>query len=110
MSHPPDSTSSHRLVVLVISLLLVAYVAAAAWGLPQQGTEAIAQQTAGGHGHEPSRSATPAPPHWTILPFALLLGAIAVFPLAPRINHWWESNLHRFYVAAGLGLVTLLYY
>jgi Na+/H+ antiporter NhaD/arsenite permease-like protein len=44
------------------------------------------------------------------LPFALLLGAIAVFPITPQISHWWESNLHRFYVAAGLGLVTVLYY
>ncbi|NUQ63916.1 MAG: sodium:proton antiporter [Pirellulales bacterium] len=45
-----------------------------------------------------------------ILPFAALLLAIAVLPLVPWTEHWWESNLHRFYVAAGLGLVTLAYY
>jgi len=45
-----------------------------------------------------------------VAPFALLLLAIAILPLIPTTAHWWESNLHRFYVAAGLGLVTLLYY
>ncbi|MDR3109429.1 MAG: sodium:proton antiporter [Planctomycetaceae bacterium] len=45
-----------------------------------------------------------------IFPFAMLLLAIAVFPLIPATAHWWESNLHRFYVAAGLGVLTLLYY
>ena len=25
-------------------------------------------------------------------------------------EHWWENNLHRFYVAAGLGVLTLSYY
>ena len=54
--------------------------------------------------------AGPPPPAWTVVPFVLLLGAIAVFPLIPATEHWWESNLHRFYVAAGLGLVTLAYY
>jgi Na+/H+ antiporter NhaD/arsenite permease-like protein len=45
-----------------------------------------------------------------VAPFALLLLGIAVLPLLPLTEHWWESNLHRFYVAAALGAVTLLYY
>jgi len=45
-----------------------------------------------------------------VTPFVLLLLAIAVMPLLPHVEHWWESNLHRFYVAAGLGVITLLYY
>ena len=47
-----------------------------------------------------------APNPWMILPFALLLGAMAFAPLrAPR---WW---LHRYaWVALGLGAVTLGYY
>ena len=45
-----------------------------------------------------------------VTPFALLLLAIALLPLLPATAHWWESNLHRFYVAALLGLVTLGYY
>ena len=54
--------------------------------------------------------ATPAPPVWTVIPFLALLGAIAAFPLIPTIEHWWEHNSSRFMVAAGLGLLTLLYY
>ena len=50
------------------------------------------------------------PPYWMVVPFALLLGAIAVLPLIPATEHWWESNLHRFYVAAALGIFTLGYY
>jgi Na+/H+ antiporter NhaD/arsenite permease-like protein len=50
------------------------------------------------------------PPYLSVIPFVLLLGAIAVLPLIPAIEHWWESNLHRFYVAAGLGILTLIYY
>ena len=45
-----------------------------------------------------------------VTPFALLLLAIAILPLIPATEHWWENNLHRFYVAAGLSLITLLYY
>jgi Na+/H+ antiporter NhaD/arsenite permease-like protein len=61
-----------------------------------------------GDGHE--EQATPAPPIWTVIPFLALLAAIAAFPLIPSIEHWWEHNSSRFMVAAGLGLVTLLYY
>ncbi len=50
------------------------------------------------------------PPLWMVIPFAALLGAIAVLPLIPATEHWWESNLHRFYVAAALAILTLAYY
>lgn len=50
------------------------------------------------------------PPYWMIIPFAALLLAIAIFPLVPFTEHWWESNLHRFEVAATLGFLTLIYY
>jgi len=45
-----------------------------------------------------------------VTPFVLLLAAIAVLPLIPAVEHWWESNLHRFYVAGGLAAITLAYY
>ncbi len=45
-----------------------------------------------------------------VIPFVLLLGAIAVLPLVPATEHWWESNRNRFIVAAALGTITLLYY
>jgi len=50
------------------------------------------------------------PPYWMVIPFVLLLGAIAVLPLIPATEHWWESNRNRFIVAAVLGVLTLLYY
>ena len=50
------------------------------------------------------------PPLFTIVPFVLLLGAIAVLPLLPATEHFWESNLHRFYVAAALAALTVAYY
>jgi len=50
------------------------------------------------------------PPIWTVIPFVLLLGAIAILPLISATEHWWESNLHRFMVAVVLGLMTLAYY
>ena len=57
-------------------------------------------------GHAPVE----APPYWMIIPFVLLLGAIAILPLVPATEHWWENNLNRFKVAALLGVVTLAYY
>lgn len=50
------------------------------------------------------------PPLWAVLPFVLLLMAIAVLPLIPATAHWWESNRNRFLTAAVLALITLLYY
>ncbi|MFZ1073683.1 MAG: sodium:proton antiporter [Verrucomicrobiia bacterium] len=47
-----------------------------------------------------------APNPWMILPFALLLGAMAFAPL--RAPQWWLR--HYAQVALGLGAVTLVYY
>ena len=62
------------------------------------------------HGHGDTHAAGAAPPLWTVTPFVLLLLSIAVLPLIPATEHWWESNLNRFRVAMGLGLITLCYY
>ncbi len=45
-----------------------------------------------------------------ITPFVVLLLAIALLPLIPATNHWWEHNRNKLLVAVGLGLVTLAYY
>ncbi|MCE9547222.1 MAG: sodium:proton antiporter [Planctomycetia bacterium] len=90
-----------------IALLLVGYVAACSLGWPQRGTELVvnSQYQLEAHGEKPT------PPHYIwVAPFVLLLGCIAILPLVPATRHWWESNLHRFYIAAGLGAITLLYY
>ena len=46
---------------------------------------------------------------WAVIPFTLLLGAIAVLPLLDHAAHWWEHNLNKFLVAGGLALATLAY-
>lgn len=40
----------------------------------------------------------------------LLLAAIAIFPLAPGISHWWEHNHNKLLVAGLLAAITLGYY
>ncbi len=103
--HPPVAS---RAPVLAIAIVVVVYLVAAAFHLPQFGTEQVVAGNMGEchigvdvHEH---------PPFWMVAPFALLLGAIAVLPLMRVTNHWWESNLHRFYVAGGLAVLTLAYY
>jgi len=110
MTHPTVSHGSDQRVLIGIAVVLLAYGVAALAGWPQKGAEMVALEAAGAHG--PSEPAGPAvhPSYWTVLPFVSLLGAIAVLPLVPQTTHWWESNLHRLYVAAGLGAVTLLVY
>ena len=44
-------------------------------------------------------------PLYAMLPFALMLLAIALFPL--WLPHWWEHNLNKLLVAALLGLPVL---
>jgi Na+/H+ antiporter NhaD/arsenite permease-like protein len=100
-------------MVWAIVVVLCGYAGALAAGWPQRATALIAAEGAGqGGGHEApvTAAAEACPPSWTIGPFAILLVVIAVFPLVPRVAEWWDNNLHRLYLALGLGLLTLLYY
>lgn len=45
-----------------------------------------------------------------ILPFAVLLAVIAVFPLLPKFSHWWEKNRNKLLVSVLLGGAVTLYY
>jgi len=121
MSEPhPIPVSSERPVLWAIGLALVGYCVAAASHLPQKATSLIlATPAEAAHGDaaaagDAKAAAAPdgliPPPYWTVLPFCALLAAIAILPLSHRTEHWWESNAHKFYVAAGLGLVVLMYY
>ena len=47
-------------------------------------------------------------PLYAVAPFALMLLAIAVFPL--WLPHWWESNRNKLLVAGLLGLPILVLY
>ncbi|MBN1394699.1 MAG: sodium:proton antiporter [Pirellulales bacterium] len=116
MNEIPDSTTSHRALLVVLIVVLICYAAAAVFDVPQYGTRLIvenekqqaAEKTTDDHsGH---RAVTHHPPYWMVAPFVVLLGAIAILPLLPATMHWWESNLHRFYVAAVLAALTLVYY
>jgi Na+/H+ antiporter NhaD/arsenite permease-like protein len=98
--------TKNRLLPAAILALLGAYVVALAIGLPQAGTNAIVEEQA----HHAADAAIVAPPYWTVIPFVILLGAIAILPLLHATEHWWESNLNRFKVAAVLALLTLAYY
>jgi Na+/H+ antiporter NhaD/arsenite permease-like protein len=49
-----------------------------------------------------------APPLWTVVPFGVLLLAIAILPLT--VPHWWESNRNKLLVAGALGAPILVLY
>jgi Na+/H+ antiporter NhaD/arsenite permease-like protein len=113
-------------IVTVIGLYLVSVFL----GLPQHATQLVAAAHASADGavadhatnlggdHSSSEAALSSPPHadpaappyWTVVPFLLLLGVIAVFPLLHRTELWWEHNSNRFKVAAVLAALTLCYY
>ncbi len=106
-------------VVWALGALLILYSAAALLGYPQAATQMVVD---GHHSHETAgalhevvdaeahHATSNAPPYWTVIPFLCLLGAIALFPLLRKTEHWWEHNINRFKVAAVLGCITLSYY
>jgi len=51
-----------------------------------------------------------APPVAAVLPFVVLLLAIAVLPLVHASAHWWEHNSSKLTVALCLAAITLTYY
>ena len=72
-----------------------------------EGGDAAAVPPAAADDHPPHPAA---PPPATTLPFAILLAAIAIFPLTPGISHWWEHNRNKLLVAGFLAAITLGYY
>ncbi|QGJ69174.1 Citrate transporter [Planctomycetales bacterium 10988] len=128
---PKPSKQNQAPLLIAIFLILAGYGIAAYYGLPQYGTElqleSMHHHDDDSHHEDPehltqeeeeleaSKVELPEgirhyPPLYTVLPFAALLLAIAILPLLPATEHWWESNLHRFWVAAGLAIVSLIYY
>lgn len=96
-----NRSTVHRKVILTIGAILVGYAVAtlAGWTMP---AEAGAEHVGRVDDHVVAH-------FWAVIPFTLLLVAIAILPLLEPTAHWWEHNLHKFYVAANLGLITLLY-
>ena len=66
---------------------------------------------AGAHGESAGHGEAHVPQLWGlgILPFVVILGAIALLPLLPFSHHWWESNQNRFAVAITCAGVTVIY-
>ena len=92
-------------VVSLLAFLIALYIAATAAGWTR--TAAHDGRPAATQMGEAAAERPEPPPWWSVLPFAALLGAIAILPLAGPTAHWWESNLNKFYVAASLALIAL---
>jgi Na+/H+ antiporter NhaD/arsenite permease-like protein len=115
MSEATPPGSPGRFVSLAIAGVAALYAFSLVAGWPQYGTQAIVGQQAhhaeaGAAAEHDDAPAIESPPLWTVIPFVLMLGAIAVLPLVPAAHHWWESNRNKFLVAAGLAVVSLAYY
>ena len=106
MTGASGSSSNDKVLVLIIAGGLACYLVAAAFHLPQHGTELVVASRShrqAGHQGRTGNAMPPAPPeafqshppYWMVTPFAALLAAIAVLPLVPAATHWWENNLHR---------------
>ena len=116
MSESSQPPMPRAVVPATIAGLIALYVGMLLLGWPQYGTQQVVLQHERHHApgaaaaHEAEAKQVVAPPLWTVIPFALLLAAIAVLPLLPISQHWWELNSNRLKVAAALGLLTLAYY
>ncbi len=131
------ATPTYKLTLTALSLVFVVYVVLLACGLPQKWTraqftrheeakvaatesvethdvaESVEEEKVARNAEETSSSSrvpSRVPPLWTSAPFVILLLCIAILPLIPKVERWWESNLNRFIVAAVLGALTLGYY
>ena len=118
--HDAAPAGAGRLPLWGIAIALAAYLVAAALGLPQHGRDLLVHSQAAhaddhdaaphGDAGAPESHAVAEPPVATVLPFALLLAAIAILPLTPGLSHWWEHNSSKLLVAGLLAAITLGYY
>jgi len=121
MTHANTHGGKSKTVSAAILAVIAFYAVALLAGWPQQGTAQIVraenhegaaspEAEVGAEDAAPNGTVSEAPPLWTVCPFALLLLAIALLPLFPFTEKWWDSNLSRFLVAIGLALLALSYY
>lgn len=113
-----DIQKSSNKVFLILVAVVAAYLVIWAAGiLPDTHHEATPESVVEATVNSPELAEpashgqdTYVPPLWAVLPFVMILLAIAVLPLISFTEHWWESNRNRFIVAATLALITLIYY
>ncbi len=114
MTHQEHHGSSRNVIPMAILALIGLYAIALVLGWPQRATEEIVADQS--HPERvaaavpPAQMAKVAPPYWTVFPFVVLLGGIAVLPLIPAAANWWDSNRNRFLVAMALSVIALAYY
>jgi len=117
--HHTDSAASDFPTIMGIVVLLVCYTIATLAGWTVAGTSHDAPHGADNAAHvddsdhphaEHGHGSEPLPHMFAVAPFVLLLGAIAVLPLVPFTEHWWESNSNRLLVSVVLAVATLGYY
>jgi len=96
----PHSTRGSRSAVVAVVLLSLAL-----------GGVLLAGLLAGLLGHHPEDDHRVVPRFWAIgmIPFVILLLAIAVLPLIPRLAGWWHSNLNRLLLSLSLAVATCLF-
>lgn len=132
--HSGSPGGSSRLALVLVTAVVILYLFWLGVGGPQRATERIVANNAHTHADEHDaehaevvaedeharsdadhvageHDAHAIPPSFImVLPFACLLGSIAVLPLIPATAHWWENNLNRFLVGAALATIVLTYY
>jgi Na+/H+ antiporter NhaD/arsenite permease-like protein len=101
--HAVSRTTVPRAILAIVALFGLSLVL----GWPQAATRAIVEEQS-----SPSEggAVAAAPAMWMVMPFAAILGCIALLPLIPATQHWWDSNSSKLMVAVGLSLLTLIYY
>src|SRR5436190_335755 len=100
----PRQSNVHKPVILVIAAVLILYALATLVGWTAAPGPLAEHADEGAHAADGDVAQ-----YWAVIPFTLLLAAIAVLPLLEQTAHWWEHNLHKLYVAANLALITLAY-
>ncbi|MFM7184647.1 MAG: sodium:proton antiporter [Planctomycetota bacterium] len=120
--HGSQTSGAPRLPLVGIGLAVALYAAALGLGLPQHGRDLlVGSQAAHASDHaaespdHPPHAAGPAaaasaPPLASVLPFVLLLAAIAILPLTPGVAHWWEHNSSKLLISGLLAAATLCFY
>jgi len=118
MHDTPAGPSSHAaggvslLPLVGVAAAIIAYAVAAAGGYPQHGRDLLvaSQAAPAAPADDAGHAVGGAPPVAMVIPFAVLLAAIAILPLTPAASHWWEHNSSKLLVSGLLAAVTLGYY
>src|SRR5580765_4551305 len=105
LRHPTHSVEgglslsmASKCVIAAVGAIIACYVLAVLGGWPQHATDLIVKEqtaTAAAGSTEPTEPALAdeikPPPLVMVLPFVVMLGAIAIMPVLHGAKHWWDS-------------------